>query len=112
MRTRSAKNKGRKLQKEVQEEILKTFPELEEDDVKVAIMGESGVDIKLSPAARKLFPYSIECKNQEKISIWAALKQAEENKKEGTAAALVFRKNHTSAYVAISLDEFLKLVKP
>ena len=42
-------------------------------------MGESGEDIKLSPAARKLIPYSFECKNQEKLNIWEALSQAEEN---------------------------------
>ena len=40
-------------------------------------MGDSGEDILLSPAARKLFPFSVECKNQEKLNIWSSLEQAE-----------------------------------
>ena len=69
MKPRSAKAKGRALQNLVRDRILEVFPQLEKDDVQCAIMGQSGIDIKLSPAARKLFPYSIECKNQQKISI-------------------------------------------
>ena len=38
-------------------------------------MGESGEDIQLSPAARKLIPFAFECKNQEKLNIWESLKQ-------------------------------------
>ena len=36
-------------------------------------MDESGIDIQLSPAARKHFPWGIECKNQEALSIWKCL---------------------------------------
>ena len=51
------------------------FNNLSQDDISCAIMGESGVDIKLSPKARKLIPYSIECKNKEtdeiiKLNYW------------------------------------------
>lgn len=69
MKTRSAKAKGRRLQDSVRKLLLENFPQLEDDDIKTAIMGESGEDIHLSPAARKLIPYSIECKNQEALSI-------------------------------------------
>ena len=41
-------------------------------------MGESGEDIKLSPA-RKEIPYSFECKNQESINIWKSLEIGKEN---------------------------------
>lgn len=111
MKTRSAKNKGRKLQNEVKAALLEQFQSvLESDDIQVAIMGESGTDIKLSPLARKYIPYSIECKNQEKISIWAALKQAIANTKEGTQPALVFRRNNTEAFITIRLEHFLTLL--
>ena len=70
MKTRSAKNKGKRLQNSVRDILLETFTQLEEDDIKSTTMGESGEDIQLSPAARKLIPYAIECKNQEKINIW------------------------------------------
>ena len=58
MRSRSAKNKGARLQNEVRDLLLESFPSLESDDIKCAIMGESGEDIKLSPAARRAIPYT------------------------------------------------------
>ena len=70
MKSRSAKNKGKRLQNKVRDLLLESFTDLEPDDVKSAIMGESGEDIKLSRAARRLIPYSFECKNQEKLNIW------------------------------------------
>ena len=50
----SSKAKGRLGQQEVRDKILKTFPELEPDDVRSTAMGQSGEDIQLSPRARKL----------------------------------------------------------
>ena len=61
MKSRSAKAKGRRLQQKVRDLLLEKFSEeLEPDDIRSAIMGESGEDLKLSPAARKLIPYSFE----------------------------------------------------
>ena len=67
--TSSRKAKGRRLQNKVRDLILEKF-DLHPDDVRGAIMGESGEDIKLSHSARKLFPFSVECKAQEKLNIW------------------------------------------
>ena len=39
---------------------------------KTAVMGESGEDIKMARAAREKFPFSIECKNVEKLNVWEA----------------------------------------
>ena len=69
MSTRAAKAKGRRLQNEVRELLEESFPDLEEGDIRTAIMGQNGEDIILSPAARKKIPYSIECKNQESLNI-------------------------------------------
>ena len=60
MKSRSAKNKGKRLQNNFRDLLLETFNQLEPDDIRSAIMGESGEDIKLSPAARKLIPYSFD----------------------------------------------------
>ena len=76
MKSRSAKNKGKRLQNSVRDLILEKFNQLEEDDVRSITMGD---DILLSPAARKLFPFSVECKNQEKLNIWSSLEQTETN---------------------------------
>ena len=111
MKSRSAKAKGRRLQQKVRDLLLETFSEeLEPDDIRSAIMGESGEDIKLSPAARKLIPYSIECKNQEKLNIWEALSQAEENSGVSTPV-LIFKRNRSKTYAVLPIEEFINLIK-
>lgn len=109
MRPSSAKAKGRRLQDHVRKRVLETFTQLEEDDVKTAIMGESGEDVHLSPAARKLFPFSVECKNQESLNIWRALDQAMENAEKGTPL-VVFKRNHSKVYVALEFEHLLTLL--
>ena len=74
MKTRSAKNKGKRLQNDVRDLILETFKQLEPDDVRSTTMGDSGEDVLLSPKARKLFPFSVECKNQEKLNIFGNIR--------------------------------------
>jgi len=109
MKTRSAKNKGKRLQNKVRDILLETFDTLEPDDIRSAVMGDSGEDIQLSPAARKLIPYSIECKNQEKLNIWSALEQAEDNSKDSTPV-LIFKRNRSKTYAVLEIEEFIKLI--
>ena len=45
---KSRKAKGRRLQNWVRDTLLSLFPKLTDDDIYCAIMGERGVDIKLS----------------------------------------------------------------
>lgn len=73
-------------------------------------MGESGEDIKLSPAAQKLIKCSFECKNQEKLQIWKSLEQAEENCND-REPVLVFKRNHSKTYAVINFHYFLKLIE-
>ena len=110
MKTSSGKAKGRRLQNKVRDVLLEHFSEeLEPDDIRTAIMGETGEDIKLSPAARKLIPYSFECKNQEKLNIWSSLEQAEENSGD-YPPVLIFKRNRSKTYVTVELEEFMKLI--
>ena len=106
----SRKAKGRVFQQEVRQKLLETFPDLHPDNIKVSIMGEAGVDIILSPLARERIPYSVECKRQEKLNIWDALKQAEDNKTPNTEAIVVFRRNKGEAHVMMKFEHFLKLI--
>tara|TARA_R100000005_G_C4867093_1_gene125463 strand:- start:259 stop:603 length:345 start_codon:yes stop_codon:yes gene_type:complete len=109
MKPRSAKNKGKRLQNKVRDLILEKFNQLEPDDVRSITMGDSGEDILLSPAARRLFPFSVECKNQEKLNIWSALEQAEEN--SGNHIPLViFKRNRTKTYAVLEFDNLLDLL--
>ena len=108
---RSSKAKGRRLQNLVRDKLREKFTSLEEDDIKSAIMGTVGEDIVLSPAARKVIPFSFECKNVEKLNFWGTVKQCEDNTPEGSYPAVVIKKNKKQPYVAIELDTFIKLVK-
>ncbi len=78
---------------------------LEQDDVRVTPSGVQGSDVQLSPKAKKLFPFTVESKNVEKISIWAAIEQAEQHAaKEGGTPMVVFARNRTAPYVCIPLS--------
>ncbi len=107
----SAKQKGRAAQQMVRDAILAKFPSLTERDVKSTSMGASGVDVQLSEAAVKLFPYAVESKNCEKISIWAAFKQAESNRTKDTDPLLVLKRNREEPLAILRLADFMKLFK-
>jgi len=110
MRTQSAKGKGRRLQQMVRDLILETFTDLEMDDVRSTSMGCGGEDLQLSPAARRKFPYSVECKNVEKLNVWAAYEQAEANSGDHEPL-LIMKKNRKKPLVVMDLESFMKLTK-
>lgn len=108
MTPQSAKSKGRRGQQLVRDALLKAFTTLEPDDVKSTGMGQQGEDILLSPAARKLIPYNIECKSKAKSQIHTYYEQA---KQHGDHEPLVVVKKDRSIPLAIvSLDHFIKLI--
>lgn len=94
----SAKQKGRILQQWVAKQILQRFPELEKDDVRSTSMGAPGEDVQLSPAARKLFPFQIECKNLAKVAVYSYYVQAMTH---GHREPVVFIKQNGSKPLAI-----------
>ena len=108
----SRKQKGRILQQIIRDKILETFSELTERDVRSTPMGVSGVDIQLSQKAADLFPFSIESKNQEKLNIWNALKEAESDTKErDLMPLLIFKRNRSNIYCTFKFTDFLKIIK-
>jgi len=109
MKTRSAKNKGKRLQNNVRDLILEKFTQLEPDDVRSTTMGDSGEDVLLSPAARKLFPFATECKNQEKLNIWSSLEQAETNAGKHIPL-LIFKRNRSKTYAVLEFGKLLELL--
>ena len=109
MKPRSAKNKGKRLQNKIRDLILEKFDILEPDDVRSITMGDSGEDILLSPAARRLFPFSVECKNQEKLNIWGALEQAEDNSGNHTPL-VIFKRNRSKTCAVLEFDKLLELL--
>ena len=70
MKTKSAKAKGRKLQDWVKTNLIYYLNLSQKvidigSHIRCAIMGERGADVMLSSSIKHLFPFSIECKNQE-----------------------------------------------
>ena len=109
MRVSSAKQKGRRLQQYVCDVLLKIGIGLEKDDIRSTSMGAGGEDVLLSPAARKQFPFSIECKNVEKLSIWKAIEQARANCKPEHIPVVVFNRNRETAQISLPLEKFLEI---
>lgn len=74
-------------------------------------MGSNGEDIQLSPAARRLFPWSIECKARQKASIQTDYDQAASNTPKGCASMLVTKVDRRDPLVTISLADFERLIR-
>ena len=110
MKTSSAKAKGRNLQKWFRDLILEAFTDLEPDDVRSTGMGQSGMDVQLSPAAQKKFSFAVECKNVEKLSVWTAYDQATANCGK-LEPLLVMKKNRKKPLVVMDAEAFMELVK-
>ena len=90
--------------------ILLVFKVLKPDDVRSTSMGASGEDVLLSPRARELFPYSVECKNVERLNVWAAWEQAVSNAGD-YEPLLVFKKNYSEPLVVVRCKHLFKLLE-
>ncbi len=109
MTPQSSKAKGRRFQQEIRDIIIQTTG-INPGDILSRGMGQQGTDIYLSTPARNKFPFAVECKNTERLSIWEAIRQTETNAaKESLIPMLAFRRNRHKPYIAIPADEFFKL---
>ena len=106
--SQSAKAKGRRLAQKLKEKLHEKFEDIQDGDIQVTPSGLNGPDLYLSPKAKAVIPFQFECKNQEKLNIWAALKQT---KSHGPNSALVFSRNHEAIYVTLELSPFLDLIR-
>lgn len=108
--TQARKAKGRQLQQKVRDVIYETFPELEDGDVVSTGMGQGGEDVRLSPAARRLMPYSIECKRHKAFAVYGPYEQAKANSM-GYEPLLVIQGDRKKPLVLVDLDHFMQLVQ-
>jgi hypothetical protein len=113
MKTSSAKQKGRLLQ----QLVAKTFAEHynmvygPDQDFASRPMGGSGVDVAMSPGARTVCPYDVECKAQEAVNIWSAFDQAQKNTKQDRVPLLVIKRNRSEVLAVLKLSDLLKVMK-
>lgn len=109
MKTASAKAKGRKLQQWFANLLVEKLS-LDEEDIESRPMGSQGEDIILGKQSRQIFPYSVECKNQEAVNVWKAYEQATENCK-GYEPLVVIKRNRTKPLVLVDAEYFVELHK-
>ncbi|MCP4648720.1 MAG: hypothetical protein GY853_01390 [PVC group bacterium] len=111
---RSAKNKGARLQLWVCRKIadlLKIEFNNQDDQCEIHSreMGQSGVDVILRGFAYENFPFDIECKNTEKLSLYKAVEQAEYNTSAERDWLLFHKKNFSEPIVVMDAEVFFKL---
>ena len=109
VKTQSAKAKGRRLQQWFRDLLIENLG-VHPEDVESRSMGAGGEDLIMARAAREKFPYSIECKNQEKVNIWQSYSQAAENSKDYEPVVVVKRNNH-KPLVIVDAEYFVGLHK-
>ena len=109
MKPQSAKAKGRRLQQQFRDLLIEELG-IHPEDIESRSMGAGGEDLIMARAAREKFPYSIECKNVEKLNVWEAYKQAEENSKN-YEPGVVMKKNNHKTLVVIDAEHFVKIHK-
>lgn len=114
MKTSSCKAKSRVLQDKIRE-MYRTIGRqygLQDGDIKAAPMGQSGVDVIFSPAAKSVFNHSVECKKHAAVRIPYHFK--EHYKKYGadsTLKLLFSENNRDQPLVTMRAEDFMFLVE-
>lgn len=103
------KAKARRLQNRIRDLIRSMFPQLEPDDVEATPMGVNGEDVRLSPAARRLFGYQIEAKQRATSAVHTDYAQAKSHGPH--EPLLVIGKDRDIPLAVISLDHFMALTE-
>lgn len=106
----SAKAKGRNLQKWALRMIANLLRyDLPEDKdlslIRSREMGQSGTDIVINKSLRDRFPFAVECKNQEQISLPAFVEQARSNTSSSLPYLMVILKNKSLKNPLICMEQ-------
>jgi hypothetical protein len=117
MKTSSKKAKGRTLQYWVAGKIAELFglTFTYADDlcpIKSRGMGQQGNDVFITDGTLyKDFPFAVECKNTESISLYAYIEQVKANAKADQPWLVVHKKNRSKPIVILDAEEFFKIYK-
>ena len=107
MKTQSAKAKGRRLQQWFRDLLIEKL-NIHPEDIESRSMGAGGEDLIMARAAREKFPYSVECKNQEKINLWESYNQAQQNSKNHEPV-VILKRNTSKPLILVDAEYFVKL---
>ena len=109
MKTQSAKAKGRRFQQWVRDQLIEELG-VHPEDIESRSMGAGGEDLIMARAAREKFPYSIECKNHEKVNVWQAYAQAIDNSGDYEPVCFI-KRNNQKPLVIVDAEYFVELHK-
>lgn len=107
--TASRKAKGRRLQDCIRDRLREIF-NLGEGDIDSQIMGMNGLDIRLSPKAQEVFPYGIEAKNTERVSLRTFWQQCVSNASR-LEPLLFLKSNRQETLVVMKAEHFFNLIE-
>ena len=109
--SQSRKAKGRRLQQAVRQDLVDHLG-IDPGDILSTAMGQGGCDLYLSPAARSVFPFGVEAKRQERISLPEWWEQCTRNAEaEGLAPLLVLKQNRKEALAVLRWADLLALLE-
>lgn len=116
IKSSSAKDKGRRLQKLIAEKIGQLLGVTVGKDEPVAPreMSQTGTDVRIVGEYRKKFPFAVECKWQEKWDIPGWIRQAEANvdtEKDYLTWILFMKRNRSKVYAVVEADVLFKLLE-
>ena len=107
----SRKAKGRRLQQAVRQDLIDRLG-IDPGDILSTAMGQSGCDLYLSPAARSVFPFGVECKAQERIALPEWWEQCTRNAAaEGLAPLLVLKQSRREPLAVLRWSDLLSLLR-
>ena len=106
----SAKAKGRRLQQWVRDYLHSNLEGIEKDDITSTPGGVNGPDIGLSPLARKLFPWTVECKSRSSFSVYEALEQAERNLIKNTKPIAILKGDRKQPLALLYAEDLLEIL--
>ena len=107
----SRKAKGRRLQQAVRQDLIEHLG-IDPGDLLSTGMGQAGIDIYLSPAARSVFPFAVECKNVERLALWDAWQQCRSNAAaEGLTPLLLIKRNRSEPLAVLRWEDLLTVLE-
>lgn len=106
----NAKQKGNRFEREVSKQLNKKFGTNTRRTPLSGGMDFKG-DIICTDQRSILFNFSFECKNQERLNIWKALHQCENDCERWKEPVVVFTKNHEDTYAAMRFEDWCNIIK-
>lgn len=109
----SAKAKGRALQQWMCQKISELTGERWGRDCPIESrpMGQAGPDVRLERHVLEEFPFTVECKWQERWSVTDWIEQARRNQVEGTDWLLIMRRSRMRPVIVMDAERFFELIE-